>query len=223
MRESHSQIGIAVDPDADRLVLIDEQGNPIGEENTIVLAVWSVLENSINPSEISIVVNHSTTQSVEEIAAKYGAKVYRSPVGEINVVKKMQATGAIIGGEGSGGVIYSPLHYGRDSLIGTMLVLSLMWKLDKKLSELKEILPKNIMVKTKMPFSGDFAQLTGKIRLKFNENEINNEDGLKIFFDNSWVQIRKSNTEPIIRIIAEAKSRENADDLIKELEIILNK
>lgn len=223
VRESNSEIGIAVDPDADRLVLIDEQGNPIGEENTIVLTVLSVLEHSTNPSEISIVVNHSTTQSVEEIATKYGAKVYRSAVGEINVVKKMQSIDAIIGGEGSGGVIYAPLHYGRDSLIGITLVLGLMRKLNKKISELKQSIPLNVMVKTKMPFTGDFAQLSEKIRLEYKDIEMNTEDGIKMIFENSWVQIRKSNTEPIIRIIAEAKTRKIAEDLIKNLENIINK
>jgi len=223
VRKSNSQIGIAVDPDADRLVLIDENGIPIGEENTIVLAVWSVLELSPNPSEISIVVNHSTTQSVEDIAARYGAKVYRSPVGELNVVNKMQDTGASIGGEGSGGVIYAPLHYGRDSLIGTSLVLALMWKLNKKLSELKAMLPKYAMVKTKMQLEGDFEQIFGQIRLNYKNYKINNEDGLKIFLDNSWIQIRKSNTEPIIRIIAEAKDETSANNLINEIKNIIKK
>ncbi|MEN6296052.1 MAG: phosphoglucosamine mutase [Chloroherpetonaceae bacterium] len=221
VRESHSQIGLAVDPDADRLVLIDENGNAIGEENTIVLAVWSVLELSDNPSEVSIVVNHSTTQSVDEIANKYGAKVYRSPVGEINVVKKMQEIGAIIGGEGSGGVIYAPLHYGRDSLIGTSLVLALMWKLNKTLGELKEMLPKNVIVKTKMQFEGDFAQLSENIRNEFPTNEMNIEDGIKIFYPQSWVQIRKSNTEPIIRVISEAKNEELAQELINKIKKII--
>jgi phosphomannomutase len=188
-----------------------------------VLTVWSVLEHSTNPSEISIVVNHSTTQSVEEIAAKYGAKVYRSAVGEINVVKKMQSIDAIIGGEGSGGVIYAPLHYGRDSLIGITLVLGLMRKLNKKISELKQSIPLNVMVKTKMSFTGDFAQLSEKIRLEYKDIEMNTEDGIKMIFENYWVQIRKSNTEPIIRIIAEAKTRKIAEDLIKNLENIINK
>lgn len=221
VHKAKSQIGIAVDPDADRLVLMDEMGNAIGEENTIVLAIWSVLELSKNPKDISIVVNHSTTQSVEEIAAKYGASVYRSPVGEINVVKKMQQTCSIIGGEGSGGVIYAPLHYGRDSLIGISLILALMWKLKKKLSELKSMIPMNYMVKTKIPFSGDFTQLNEQIRPQFYKNQINNEDGIKIYFPHSWVQIRKSNTEPIIRIIAEAKTEDLTRELIEKIKKII--
>ncbi|HPD34209.1 MAG TPA: phosphoglucosamine mutase [Candidatus Kapabacteria bacterium] len=223
VHRSNSQIGIAVDPDADRLVLIDENGMPIGEENTIVLAVWSVLELSEDPSKVSIVVNHSTTQAVEDIAAKYGAIVYRCPVGEYNVVNKMQETGAIIGGEGSGGVIYAPLHYGRDSLIGTSLVLALMWKLNKKLSELKAMLPYYTMAKAKIPFQGNYTQIMQKIRLNYRNYKINDEDGLKIYLDNSWVQVRKSNTEPIIRIIAEAKNKTSANDLINEIKNILKK
>lgn len=213
-----ADLGIAVDPDADRLVLIDHTGNPIGEEKTIVLAVQAVLSLSGNlPDERNVLINLSTTGLVDFIAKKYNAKVLRSPVGEINVVKAMIETGAVIGGEGSGGVIYPECHYGRDSLVGISLILALMAGSDSSLKDLSDNLPDKKMIKTKMTFSGNLDKLIEKIFEIHPNGERDTRDGLRIDFDDSWVQIRASNTEPIIRIISEAPNEERALELIKSI------
>ncbi len=218
VREHKADIGIAVDPDADRLVLIDGTGEPIGEEMTVSLAAESILSaESENTSRHAIVVNLSTTRLVEDIALKYGADFYRSPVGEINVVRKMQASGAIIGGEGSGGVIYPACHYGRDSLVGTALILSLIARRGKSLRDIVSDFPKYEIVKYKQDFSGDVRKLLGKVAAHYPDAKLNFDDGIRIDFTNSWVQLRGSNTEPIIRIIAEAPTRSEAEKLKDEL------
>jgi phosphomannomutase len=219
VKETKADLGIAVDPDADRLVLIDENGIPIGEENTIVLAIYSLLSSIDNAKEAKIVVNHSTTMGVEFIANKFGAKVFRSPVGEINVVKKMIEVGAIIGGEGSGGVILPASHYGRDSLVGISLILSLIARSGKTLSQLRKEIPNYFLKKIKIDFNGDLNKKIGLIQNYYTNQEIVLEDGIKINFSDFWIQIRKSNTEPIVRVICESI---NSDKSEKELEKILN-
>ncbi|MGB9701629.1 MAG: phosphoglucosamine mutase [Candidatus Kapaibacteriota bacterium] len=214
VRELDADLGIAVDPDADRLVLIDENGNPIGEENTIVLAIYSILSMIENAKSTKVVVNHSTTMGVDYIAGMYGAIVERSPVGEINVVKKMQEVQAIIGGEGSGGVILPACHYGRDSLVGITLLFSLLAIKEKKLSEIVNELPKYYMHKTKIAFNDTLSSIIDKVKQIFNVNKIILDDGIKIYFDGGWVQLRKSNTEPIVRIIGES---EDEQDLITKI------
>jgi phosphomannomutase len=220
VRKSDSTIGIAVDPDADRLVLIDETGKPIGEELTIALAVKQVLSHKelfkgkYNPS---VVVNHSTTRAVEDIAEEHGAIVYRCPVGEINVVNKMKETRAMIGGEGSGGVILPSCHYGRDSLVGISLVISLLVEKKMTLSELVRTLPHYEMIKTKVLFTGDIAPILEKVKQGFKDFDILEEDGVKFTSGKKWVQIRASNTEPIFRIIAEAESRDQAIELVEKV------
>jgi phosphomannomutase len=214
-----ADIGIAVDPDADRLVLIDENGDPIGEEKTIVLAIDAVFDNfqKFNIKKRIAVVNHSTTMLVEYVAGQYGVEVQRSPVGEINVVKLMKHTGAIIGGEGSGGVIMPACHYGRDSLVGTALILYLLATENKSLSEKCLEYPKYSMKKDKMEFSGSLEPIITKVHSLFPEARILNDDGIKVIFEDSWVQLRKSNTEPIIRIIAESLSDEKTLELINSV------
>jgi phosphomannomutase len=223
VKKHKADLGIAVDPDSDRLVLIDENGEAIGEEKTIVLAIESVLQSFhlFDYKEPVVVVNQSTTRLVEDICAKYSAKVLRSPVGEINVVKKMISSSAVIGGEGSGGVILPDCHYGRDSLVGTALVLNLMATNDKSLSEIVSTYPKYEMIKTKFPFSGNLKDYEASIRAAFQNEEFNDEDGLKIIREKSWVQVRQSNTEPIIRIIAEAPTNHEADELIMRIEKVI--
>jgi phosphomannomutase len=215
-----ADIGISVDPDADRLVLIDETGEPIGEENTIVFAVQSVMsyakENHLEMN-LTAVVNHSTTQGVEFIAGKYGGRVERSSVGEINVVKKMITTGAVIGGEGSGGVILPECHYGRDSLVGIALILSLIARSGKSLRELRDEIPNYSMIKDKFHFEGDFSDLSVKVKSIFENCQIIEEDGMKFIFTDSWLQIRKSNTEPIVRIIAEGVNPDEIAELISKV------
>ena len=213
----NADLGIAVDPDADRLVLIDDTGSSIGEENTIVLCTESVLEmkNLLTDFiDYNVVVNHSTTRRVEEIAEKYDAKVFRSPVGEINVVKKMKEVNAIIGGEGSGGVILPECHYGRDSLVGSALILTLIARRNISLSELVKELPHYDMLKTKKQFSGNIDSIIGNLIKEFPDGIPLKEDGIKINFPTKWVQLRASNTEPIVRLIAEAKSYLEAKELL---------
>jgi phosphomannomutase len=219
VHENSADIGIAVDPDADRLVLIDGTGEPVGEEMTVSLATESVLSARQDMSSgYSVVVNLSTTRLVEDIAGKYGADFYRSPVGEINVVRKMQANGAIIGGEGSGGVIYPDCHYGRDSLVGTALVLSLMARRKKTLRDIVNGYPKYDIVKMKRNYSGDVKQLIQKIAAAYPDADVNLDDGIRIDFPKRWVQLRGSNTEPIIRIIAEAPTKAEAEELAELLQ-----
>jgi phosphomannomutase len=221
-----ADIGIAVDPDADRLVLIDENGNPIGEEKTIVLATDAIFQSFHlfeNFKEPSVVVNHSTTRLVEDIAAKYYAKVFRSAVGEINVVKKMINVSAVIGGEGSGGIILPDCHYGRDSLVGTALILDLMATENKRLSEIISSYPKYEMIKTKFDFDGNLNDYKDSIKAAFLSGGFNDEDGLKIIKTQSWVQVRQSNTEPIIRIIAESPTNAESMDMIKTIEKLVHK
>ncbi len=219
VKKHNADIGIAVDPDADRLVLIDENGNPIGEERTICIAVQSVFE--LSQSNRKVVVNQSTTQLVDYIANLYSADVERSAVGEINVVKKMQEVRASIGGEGSGGVILPACHYGRDSLVGIALLLALLANKNKNLSEIIAAYPQYKMQKIKLEFSGDFQILATKLKEKYNTNTISMIDGIKIYFDNSWVHIRKSNTEPIIRIISESSNQQELEEVIKEVKQIV--
>ena len=221
VRKNNADIGIAVDPDADRLVLIDGNGEPIGEELTVSLAVESVLSLEKENKNNNVVVNLSTTRVVEDIAEKFNAKVFRSPVGEINVVNKMRETNAVIGGEGSGGVIYPACHYGRDSLVGIALILSLMAVREMTLKELANELPKYDIVKVKQEFTSNVKQLVYKIAEEFKDYKINLDDGIRVDFDKSWVQVRASNTEPIIRIIAEAPTSEETEQLIENIQKFL--
>lgn len=215
VKEHNADMGIAVDPDADRLVLIDNEGIPVNEEKTIVLSSLPVIESA--PAGSFFAVNHSTSMMLDKVAETKGIKVLRSPVGEINVVKKMKASGAIFGGEGSGGVILPECHCGRDSLVGIVLVLAALAGSGKALSELSASLPPLHMLKHKQDFSGDFPVLKDKLRNAFPDGEVLDDDGLKFIFPDKWVQVRSSNTEPIIRIIAEAFSEEEAKVLIETI------
>ena len=216
VKENKADFGIAVDPDADRLVLIDDNGEPIGEEKTVCIAIDTVLnakEYLGKSDDLSVAVNYSTTRLVEDIAAMHGAKVFRSPVGEINVVKKMKENNAVIGGEGSGGVIFPSCHYGRDSLVGAALVLYLLTLKNKKLSEIASEYPKYEVIKLKKEFSGDLTEIIDKIVAEFSDAEVIKDDGVKVNYPKSWVQLRASNTEPIVRIIAEAPTMDEAKKL----------
>ncbi|MBN1396883.1 MAG: phosphoglucosamine mutase [Bacteroidetes bacterium] len=221
-----ADLGIAVDPDVDRLVLINEKGEPFGEEYTIASCTEFILEkisdkntrrHSTGTQPLKTVVNLSTTRAVEDISKKYGASALRTPVGEINVAKKMKETGAVIGGEGSGGVILPDVHLGRDAIVGIALVLQHLAEFGGTLSELKAALPQYHITKGKV----DLGTLNPDAILKklaadySKTNSINTDDGLKIDFPESWVHLRKSNTEPIIRIIAEAHTKPGADELVK--------
>ena len=208
--EHKADLGIVVDPDVDRLVLISNDGSPLGEENTITMAVNFILSKEKGNS----VVNLSTTRSVDDIAKKYGCKVFRSAVGEANVVKKMKEVDAIIGGEGSGGVIYPALHYGRDALVGISLILQQLTEYGGSISEFKKTLPSYFIAKKKIVLGNiNPDDVIKKLMVKYSKANINSEDGLRIDFTDHWVHFRKSNTEPIIRIITEAQNASLAEQL----------
>jgi phosphomannomutase len=207
--EVKADFGIVVDPDVDRLVLITDKGEPFSEENTIVQVVKFILSRKKG----NVVVNLSTTRSVDDIAHQFGCEVFRSAVGEANVVKKMKAVKAIIGGEGSGGVIFPEVHYGRDALIGIALTLQHLTDYGKSLSNLKDELPQYFISKKKIEVTKDPDEVIQKLIDKFSGQKINTEDGLRIDFEDHWVHFRKSNTEPIIRIIVEAKAEADAKNL----------
>ncbi|MHB8578822.1 MAG: phosphoglucosamine mutase [Ignavibacteriaceae bacterium] len=203
-----ADLGIVVDPDVDRLVLITNEGKPFGEENTITQAVKFILSKQKG----NVAVNLSTTRAVDDVAAEYGQKVFRSPVGEANVVKKMKEVDAVIGGEGSGGVIYPALHYGRDALVGIAITLQHLTEFGGTISELKNSLPSYYIAKKKIELGNSQPdEIIRHLLAKYRDEKINNEDGLKIDFDDHWVHFRKSNTEPIIRIITEAKTQVSAE------------
>jgi phosphomannomutase len=216
-----ADLGIAVDPDADRLVLVDELGNVVFEEYTIALAVLAALRNKeffAEKATAPVVVNLSTTQTIEDIAQKYNTTVVRTPVGEINVVKAMLEHDSLIGGEGSGGVILPQCHAGRDSLVGTALVLLLMAQVRTErprmtLSAIIAALPQYSMVKRKQAFTGDAQKIFQQAMKKFPDAIVNTDDGLRLTMADSWVHLRSSNTEPIIRVIAEAKTHKEATAL----------
>lgn len=210
----NADLGIAVDPDADRLVLIDENGEPIGEEKTIVLSAETVFKNyEYFKGEKNVVVNLSTSRMINDLAHEHSFDVFRSPVGEIYVVKKMKEFNSVFGGEGSGGVILPSSHFGRDSLVGIGLISSLLAIEGKSLSELAGRIPKYEIVKSKREFSGEIHDIIEKVKEIFPEADVNMEDGLRLDFEKSWVQVRKSNTEPIIRVISEARSLEESKRL----------
>lgn len=219
VKDNEAELGIVVDPDVDRLVLITNEGDPFSEENTITQAVKFILSKSPGP----VVVNLSTTRAVEDVAKLTGQKVYRSAVGEANVVKKMKEVDAVIGGEGSGGVIYPALHYGRDALVGIAITLQHLLEFGGTLSELKSSLPSYFIFKKKINLLNVNPETVLSSLIKnYNSAEINTEDGLRIDFPDHWVHLRKSNTEPIIRIIVESnertKSGKLADNYVKEIE-----
>jgi phosphomannomutase len=232
VRQERADIGIAVDPDVDRLVLINEQGEPIGEEYTIASVVQFVLAKEASPSpagsgtaasagtrqskELRVVVNLSTTRAIDDICAQYGATILRTPVGEINVAKKMKEVGAIVGGEGSGGVILPASHIGRDAPVGIGLTLQHLAEFGGTVSQLKQSLPQYSITKGRVDLGSlDPDKVLDRLRDKYSsKGTVTTDDGLKLDFSDSWVHLRKSNTEPIIRIIAEAPEKRKADELV---------
>jgi phosphomannomutase len=223
VRTSKADIGIAVDPDVDRLVLINEKGEPIGEEYTIATVTKFILSRNKKENP-AVVVNLSTTRAIDDIAEEFGAKVIRTPVGEINVAKKMKEVGAIIGGEGSGGVILPDLHYGRDAMVGIALVLQYLLEYGAPLSQLRETLPQYYISKHKIEIGNLHPDTLLKKTINHYKGSGNIiiDDGVKINFEKSWLHLRKSNTEPIIRIIAEAPTLEEVQNLVNECEKFLS-
>lgn len=209
--EENADLGIVVDPDVDRLALVTEEGKMFGEEYTLVAVADYILSKT--PS--AAVSNLSSSRALRDVVQKYGQPYYASAVGEVNVVDKMKATGAKIGGEGNGGIIYPELHYGRDSLVGIALFLSHLAEKDMIMSALRATYPSYFMSKNKIELTDGIQPdyLLQKMEEKYAHEEISTVDGVKIDFENNWVHLRKSNTEPIIRIYTEAFSQKEADDL----------
>ena len=208
VKDNNVDIGIVVDPDVDRLVLLTNEGLPFVEENTITQAVKFVL----GKEKGNVVVNLSTTRAVEDVAKENGCEVFRSPVGEANVVSKMKEVNAVIGGEGSGGVIYPRLQYGRDALVGTALTLQHLLEFGGTSAELKQTLPQYEIVKKKINTGNSKPDIVlSNLADKYSSFKLNTDDGLRIDFDDHWVHMRKSNTEPIIRCIVEAATEEDAE------------
>ena len=220
--ETNADFGIAVDPDVDRLAFMDEKGILFGEEYTLVACADYVL----NIKKGNTVSNMSSTRALMDVTNKYGGSYTASAVGEVNVVESMKKNNAIIGGEGNGGVILPESHYGRDALVGIALFLSLLSEKKISVSELKKTYPLYFMSKKKINLNEDknLDLILSAIKIKYNDHKINSIDGVKIDFIDSWVHLRKSNTEPIIRIYSEAKSQLESDKLankfIKEIRSI---
>lgn len=215
-----ADFAIVVDPDVDRLVLITDEGEPFGEENTITLAADFVLSKTKG----NVVVNLSTSRSVEDVAKKNNCELFRSPVGEANVVQKMKEVDAVIGGEGSGGVIYPALHYGRDALAGIAFTLQYLADSGKKLSEIKDELPNYFIAKKKIDLNNVSPDdVINKLIKNYSKENITTEDGLRIDFEDHWVHFRKSNTEPIVRIITESKTLSYSEQLSKKYYDEINK
>jgi len=213
IQEKKADVGFVVDPDVDRLAIVNEDGTMFGEEYTLVACADYIL--SSNPG--NTVSNLSSTAALRDLTHSYGKEYYPSAVGEVNVVAKMKEVNAVIGGEGNGGVILPELHYGRDALVGIAIFLSLLAKSGKKCSELRAKYPSYFISKNKIELDSSINPDTvlARLKQKFSNERLNTEDGLRIDFAEGWVHMRKSNTEPIIRIYAEAKSAEKANELAK--------
>ena len=217
--ETGADMGIAVDPDVDRLVFMCENGELFGEENTLVACSDYVLSKTPG----NTVSNLSSSRALNDITLKYNQTHYYSAVGEVNVIEKMKEVNAIIGGEGNGGVIYPESHYGRDAIVGIGLFLSLYCERDLSASNLLNTFPKYYMVKEKINLSSSINvdKILNQIVEKYKNEKIDLVDGVRIDFIDSWVQLRKSNTEPIIRIYSEAKSEEKSNNLISEIKTLI--
>ena len=217
--EIGADLGIVVDPDVDRLALIDENGKMFGEEYTLV----AVADYILSKNQGNTVSNLSSSRALKDLSDRYGVQYFKAKTGEVNVVEKMREVNAVIGGEGNGGVIYPKLHAGRDALLGIALILSYLAESRQSLSELRQTYPSYFMSKNKMIVTPDFdlQPVINYFTDKYSDAEIDIQDGLRIDFIDSWVQVRKSNTEPIIRIYAEARSQEKADmsarNMIREI------
>jgi phosphomannomutase len=214
-----AHLGISVDPDVDRLAFVADDGVFFGEEYTLVCVADYVLRHLKGP----LVTNLSSSRALADLAATYGVPCYFAPVGEVHVVNEMKVQGAVLGGEGNGGVIDPASHYGRDALIGIALVLMHLATSGKSLAELKRTYPQYEMVKDKISFNPSLSpqRLLDKVAEHFKSEKLDSRDGLKVDFESSWVQLRKSNTEPILRIYAEARTAGEAKDLVEKVKKLL--
>ncbi|HEX5555725.1 MAG TPA: phosphoglucosamine mutase [Chitinophagaceae bacterium] len=215
VRQQEADLGIAVDPDVDRLCFVCEDGSMFGEEYTLVAVADYVLQKKKG----NTVSNLSSTRALKDITEKHGGQYFASAVGEVNVVKKMKAVDAVIGGEGNGGIIDPTLHYGRDALIGIALFLSHLAHSKKSILGLRKQYPDYFISKNKIELDPGItvSNILKKIREKYKQNPANTEDGLRIEFDDNWVHLRASNTEPIIRIYAESQFETTAQNIAKRI------
>ena len=215
VKHQKADLGIAVDPDVDRLAIICEDGEMFGEEYSLVAIADYVLQHRKG----DVVSNLSSTQALRDVAKKYGVVHHQSAVGEVHVVRKMKETHAVIGGEGNGGIIYPDLHYGRDALVGIALFLSHLAKSGKTCSRLRAEYPNYFMAKNKieLPDGTNVQQILAGIEEKYKKETLNKTDGLKIEMDNDWVHLRASNTEPIIRIYSESSTKTTAENINRKI------
>ena len=220
MSQGRADVGFVVDPDVDRLAIVMEDGRMFVEEYTLVAVADYVLSHTPGAT----VSNLSSSRALRDVTRAHGCDYSAAAVGEVNVVTEMKRTGAIIGGEGNGGVIYPELHYGRDALVGVALFLTLMAKSGKKVSELKAGYPPYAIAKHKIELTPDIDvdAILEAVKQKFAGEEITDIDGVKIDFADKWVHLRKSNTEPIIRIYSEASTMEKADELAQQIKNVIN-
>ncbi len=216
MTNGRYHLGIVVDPDVDRLALISDNGEPFGEEYTLVAVADYVLQQQGGGNTVS---NLSSSRALRDVTEKWGGSYKAAAVGEVNVVEKMKATNAVIGGEGNGGIIFPELHYGRDALVGIALFLSHLAKWGKSAAMLRNKYPNYHISKNKIELtpSIDVDRILLEIQQRYAKHEINTIDGVKIDFENEWVHLRKSNTEPIIRIYSESASQATAEHLSKKI------
>jgi phosphomannomutase len=215
MIKSRADVGFVVDPDVDRLVIVNEDGSMFGEEYTLV----AVADYILSQEPGNTVSNFSSTLALKDVTHRYGGIYTAAPVGEVNVVDEMKKTRAVIGGEGNGGIIYPGLHFGRDALVGIALFLTHLAKSGKKCSELRKSYPDYYNSKNKIELRPevDVDALILAVREKYKEFPVNDSDGIRIDFDKEWVHLRKSNTEPIIRVISESTTPEKADALASRM------
>jgi len=221
VRDRGADIGFALDPDADRLAIVDETGEPVGEDYTLVICADLVLGKTGGP----LVTNLSTTMAAEKVARMHGADFYRTPIGEINVVTKMKEVRSPIGGEGNGGVILPAIHYGRDSLVGMALVLQSLAETGGTLSSLMKKFPRYDIFKEKISLETDLDvdRLRTIMKDEFAGGRFNLDDGVRVELEDSWLHVRKSGTEPVVRLISEAATREEAERLVSRAARLLGK
>ena len=220
MKNGTADVGFVVDPDVDRLAIVMENGEMFVEEYTLV----AVADYILSKTPGATVSNLSSSRALRDVTNAHGCNYSAAAVGEVNVVTKMKETGAVIGGEGNGGVIYPAAHYGRDALVGVALFLTLLAKSGKKVSELKQTYPQYAIAKSKIELTPaiDVDAILLAVKQKFANEKITDIDGVKIDFENSWVHLRKSNTEPIIRIYSEAHTLEEAEKLADSIKDVIN-
>ena len=215
VQATRADVGLAVDPDVDRLALVDECGNAIGEDYTLAFAVRAVLDGRLTGgTPPTVVVNLSTSLVVEDAARSRGARFVRAPVGEANVARTIREEGALIGGEGNGGVMLPALHIGRDAPLGVALILHLLAQTGVTLSRLVAESPRYTIVKAKAPRGSDLRVLYGRLRQRFSDATADERDGLRLAWQDRWLHVRPSGTEPIVRLIAEAPTQADAEALV---------